>query len=404
MGAAWLDVARAGDVEAVLADLRTGEPTTEPSDLRAWLTAQDGGSRIELYSDGGYGMLGDLVAGVLRRTGVVRRAVIYLDHDEFGTEHVVLTRDEAGTVRRVHHVYADLDDEGSPSLTGIPAAAGTGPGRTPGGLIDNPAARSALADLFGMPATAVQEAADRAARAEKDPATDNNPSEEWLEAFGMGWDRRGDGAPVNLRPGPVWRDAVARQVAPRLPGQWLARDYDLVRLPASPVMCVVLPGRHSGNAVIHPMYVPGSYGTLQFCVELRSAVGDQAPDPIEPLIHDLTATALPFFDRYGHPDGLHRLCQERVDARPGGRVNPHDLRCLAATEVILGRYHEAAANYAELARNTAGSTAAWARDIAEEAHVRSRLLQYEPAVVHEALTDTIHEQMTHVGLNSGPRP
>jgi hypothetical protein len=44
----------------------------------------------------------------MRRTGVVRRAVVFLDHDEYGSEHIVVTRDDAGLVRRVHHVFVVL--------------------------------------------------------------------------------------------------------------------------------------------------------------------------------------------------------------------------------------------------------------------------------------------------------
>jgi hypothetical protein len=69
-------VARAGDIEAVLADLRTGEPA-EPTTLRAWA----GGTRIELYRRDRYDRLADLAAGVLQRTGAVSRAVRHLDHD-----------------------------------------------------------------------------------------------------------------------------------------------------------------------------------------------------------------------------------------------------------------------------------------------------------------------------------
>lgn len=127
MGAAWLDVTHPDDVEAVLADLRTGEPA-EPTTLRAWVR----GSRIELYSRDRYDRLADLVAATMQRTGAVRRAVVYLDHDEYGDEHIVMARDAEGLVRRVHHVFAypydeDTDEyfvEGEPSMTLVPVASG----------------------------------------------------------------------------------------------------------------------------------------------------------------------------------------------------------------------------------------------------------------------------------------
>lgn len=401
---AWLDVTRSGEVEAVLADLRTGDPADEPAALKAWLGSYRGGPRIELYSHTvRYDRLADLVAGAMRRTGVVWRAVVFLDHDEYGAEHVVLTRDDAGLVRRIHHVFVypydeDTDEHyvsGEPPMTGVPAAPGAGPGSTLGAAIDNPVARAIVADLFGVSANVMEAAAERAAR--DLPVVSRGPSV-WLEALGLDRVGAGGGAPINLRPGPVWRDAVARHLVPRLPGRWLPRDYDLVRLPASPVMCLVWPGDWQGDAVIHPMYVAKSDISLQFRVVLRSAVADTAPDPIEPLLNDLTVNALPFFDRYGHPDGLRELCQERVNAAPAGRPNPHDLQCLAATEVILGRYTEAAATYAALAAITATSSAGWAKEIGEEARVRSLLLQHQPTVVHHALTATIDQQMTYLGL------
>lgn len=220
----------------------------------------------------------------------------------------------------------------------------------------------------------------------------------WLDAFGLNWIGAGGGAPVNLRPGPVWRDTLAGRVVPRLPGQWLARDYDLVRLPVLAVMCVVLPGRSGGHAAIYPLYIPERYGTLQFAVNVPSAVIDAAPEPVEPLLQELTDQALPFFDRYGHPAGLRQLCRERSTGLPARLVNPHDLRCLAASEVMLGEYIDAATTYAALAAAVADHPQPWTRDIEEEARVRSRLLHHDPALVHEALTATIRRQMSHVGL------
>jgi hypothetical protein len=165
---------------------------------------------------------------------------------------------------------------------------------------------------------------------------------------------------------------------------------------------VVLPGRSGGYGAVYPLYVPEQYGSLQFFVNVPSAVADTVPEPIEPLLQELTDQALPFFDRYGHPAGVRQLCRERSSGLPADRVNPHDLRCLAASEVMLGEYTDAAATYAALAAAVADHPQPWARDIEEEARVRSRLLQYDPAVVHEALTATIHQQMRHIGLRPSP--
>jgi hypothetical protein len=406
MGAAWLDVVAGGDVEAVLAELGSTVSGSEPARLQAWRRTYDGGSRVEVYSDAsGYDRLGDLVATVVRRTDLVWRAVVFLDHDEYGAEHLVLAPDGTGQARRVHHVYVYPYDEdsgeylidGEPSLTDVPAVAGAGPGGTPGALIDDPTARMSTARLFGITAERMRAAAGQAAGSHRGLQIVGAPVQPWLDAFGIGWVGTGGGAPVNLRPGPVWRDAVADRVVPRLPGTWLARDYDLVRLPASPVMCVVLAGSHGGHAAVYPMYVPDVYGTLRYAIPLRQVTGDTPPDP-DALVRELRDDALPFFDRHGHPDGLRRLCRERTAGRAADRVDPHDLRCRAATEVILGRYVEAATTYAALAAALTGEAATWARDIAEEAYVRSRLLHHDPTVVHDALTDTIARQLDHLGV------
>lgn len=383
MGAAWLDVA---DVNGVLEALRGG---AGPSRLQAW----HGASRIELYSDDeGYEQLGDLVAAVMRRTGLVRRAVVFLDHDEYGAEHVVVAPDGAGGVCRLHHVYVfpdDDDSEGDPAMTDLPPAAGAGPGGRPGALIDDAAARDLTARLFGVPVGRLHAAADAAADAHEGLGVVGEPARPWLEALGIGWVGAAGGVPVNLRPGSIWRDAVARAVAPRLPGEWLARDYDLVRLPATPLMCAVLPGRHSGDAVVWPLYVPDVHGTLQYAVTLSHAVADTEPDA-DRLVGELVEKALPFFDRHGTLEGLWALCQDRT--------NPHDVRCRAATEVMLGRPEQAAATYEGLARSLAGNQPEWARDLAEEARVRSVLLRHDPAVVREALLETVRAQATRLGV------
>jgi hypothetical protein len=97
------------------------------------------------------------------------------------------------------------------------------------------------------------------------------------------------------------------------------------------------------------------------------------------------------------PHAVRQLCRERIDAAPAGRADPHDLRCLAATDVILGRYTEAATTCAALAA-TSGSSQDWAREIGAEARVRGLLLQQERSVVVDALSTTIDRQMTHLGL------
>jgi len=406
MGAAWLDVRPDGDVEAVLADLRVGEPADEPASLSATVgDVGEGWRRLTVHADEGYERLGDLVVGVVGRTGAVGRALVVNDHDEYGAEHVALIHDETG-VRRVHHVYVYprtddgqvlYDNDGMPSLTHVPAAAGAGPGSEPGQLLADPGAQTAVAQLYGVPVEAVRAAAVRAATAYDDLQVVAGPVAPWLDALGIAWSS--PGPQMNLRPGPVWQDWLRREVLPRLPGQWIARDFFAAREPVTAVACVLLPGRWRGYALLRPLYVPKDYWTLQFVKDLNGLDNKPAADP-QPLLRELTDVAVPFFDRHGHLDGVWQLCRGRITGRPRSRINPHDLNCRAATEVMLGRYDAAASSYAGLATMVAAEhdPPDWLTDLGEQARVRAGLLPNHGDAVCQALIATADQQRANLGL------
>jgi hypothetical protein len=407
MGAAWLDVRPGGDVDAVLADLRVGEPADEPSSLSANLVdLGEGWRRVAVYSDDGYQRLGDLVVGVMERTGVVGRALVVNDHDEYGAEHVALASADESGVRRVHHVYVYprgddgevlYEDDGMPALTRVPGAAGAGPGPDRGQLLADAGAQASVAALYGVPIEAVRAATVRAATAYEDLQIIAGPVEPWLDALKVAWSS--PGPTMNLRPGPVWRDWMRREVLPHLPDRWIAHDDFVVREPVTPVACVLLPGRWRGCALLRPLYVPKDHWTLQFSKDINTLANKPAADP-QPLLRELTDVAVPFFDRHGHLDSVWQLCRERITGRPLSRINPHDLNCRAATEVMLGRNDAAAASYAGLAAmiTAENDPPDWLTELGEQAYIRSRLLPTHGHAVREALTATIDQQLANLGL------
>jgi hypothetical protein len=80
----------------------------------------DGDRRFPLCADYGNIWLAHVIADVARTTGALHRAVIALDHDEFGAENIVLD----GAPARVHHVFVTRHGEGLPTLLGVPARPG----------------------------------------------------------------------------------------------------------------------------------------------------------------------------------------------------------------------------------------------------------------------------------------
>jgi hypothetical protein len=143
-------------------ELRAAQYADRP--LEAWVTEVDGRERITLCADFGNIWLGQLIARA-GASGAVERAVVGLDHDEYGVEHVVLDGRGGGLVR-VHHVYVYPDDEPDeeyvPVLAGLPARPDLA--SNPDGTLTGVDALAVAAALYGVGAdamaTAVRETAD----------------------------------------------------------------------------------------------------------------------------------------------------------------------------------------------------------------------------------------------------
>jgi len=131
----------------------------------------DGDRRFTLCADYGNIWLAHVIADVARTTGALHRAVIALDHDEFGAENIVLD----GAPARVHHVFVTRHSEGLPTLLGVPARPGLPV--APDGTVDGPRAWAAAAELYEVPA----ERMAGAARASIDDA----PFATWWDALGI---------------------------------------------------------------------------------------------------------------------------------------------------------------------------------------------------------------------------
>lgn len=205
MGAAWVDLAPGSDVAAALNALRHGEPRDTPANLSAWVVETAAGPRVELYTDGeGYEELAPLVANFLRNTPGAH-ALVALDHDEYGAEHLVLDA-PGGQLRRVHHVFVyprdeDTDEpymDAEPTLTEVPAA-GPSESSAPGALVDGPRARAAAAGLYGVAAERVEKATAEAALAHRELQIIGGPFEAWLDAFGLVWIGESGSTEIPLR-------------------------------------------------------------------------------------------------------------------------------------------------------------------------------------------------------------
>lgn len=145
--------------------------------------------RYRLWMGGVYGAntyLGEVLTLASAATGAVERAIMGLDHDEFGAEHVVFDGRD-GQLRRVQHVFVHPGGEPaegygpSETLTALPAHADVGVG--PDGVVDGPRSWAAVARLFGVPAGRVASAAQRAANAHEHLGSVFTPFEPWWDAL-----------------------------------------------------------------------------------------------------------------------------------------------------------------------------------------------------------------------------
>jgi hypothetical protein len=186
MGFACVDLRSGAAVENFLGVLnRAVGDEADAEALEVWVGDHEGRSRLSLFADRGNIWLGQLLAHVASATGDVERAVVGLDHDEFGIENAVLDG-RGGQFGRVHHVYVypngEPDDECVSELVDLPVRAGLE--TQPGGTVDGPGSRAAAAALFNVPTDRMEQAARQAANAHEGLGEVFTPFEPWWDALG----------------------------------------------------------------------------------------------------------------------------------------------------------------------------------------------------------------------------
>ncbi|MFC7549396.1 hypothetical protein [Plantactinospora sp. GCM10030261] len=156
----------------------------------------DGRCRIQSFAERDYAELATAVVSFAAETGMVFRAFVALDHDEFGAEHVVLDA-AAGEVRRAYHYFAFPRDEetgeyyteGGPGvLAEVPVIEKPTVVIDPGVLADGPVARATVAARYGVPVSAMHAAAAADASAHLECGAVGGPSSHWQETLGLAWD------------------------------------------------------------------------------------------------------------------------------------------------------------------------------------------------------------------------
>lgn len=153
--------------------------------VQAWVTEHDGRVRVTLHADWGNTWLGGAVA---RSATGVERALLALDHDEYGAEHVVLDGRE-GDLLRVHHVYVypdgEPDEEYAPTLAGLPARPDLR--ANPDGTLTGADALAAAAALYDITAERMVRAAREAAGAFESLQIVFAPVAPWWNALGVSY-------------------------------------------------------------------------------------------------------------------------------------------------------------------------------------------------------------------------
>jgi hypothetical protein len=155
--------------------------------VAVWVNEHGNDVRVTLFADWGNIWLGGVV---VRAAGDVERALLGLDHDEYGAEHVVFDG-RGGSLLRVHHVYVypggEADEEYAPTLAGVPAR----PDLTanPDGTLTGPDALAAATALYDV-------AADRLVRAVRDTVDAFESLQIVFEPLAPWWDALGVTYPV----------------------------------------------------------------------------------------------------------------------------------------------------------------------------------------------------------------
>lgn len=322
---AWIDVATRAGVDAVLAVVDDERVRKAPQTLRAASYDTGRGWRIAAFSrDQGHGYLPDFVAHLMTRTGVIVRAFVALDHDEFGAEHIVLGVQD-GHVVRVHHRYIYPKfvgwpyRSGSPWQTDLPTIGPVRGGFT-GRLVDSAEARSALASRYDVPMRRIRRAGRRALWSDSGLGVAYEPFTPWFEALGIDIEEPVGEEMVLVRRRPVWREAFLTYAIPNLPGRWHVLDDAALLTPVDLIACGVQRGIHAGlRVVLQPLY-QGIDSSLFLShpdeVGTRGWGRFQGVENAEGYMREAVATirndVLPMLETYGSLDGYRRFRAEQA--------------------------------------------------------------------------------------------
>jgi hypothetical protein len=190
MGFGCVDLRAGADVEQFLAALAQARSEVADPDrpLEVNLGEQDGRPRLSLSATYGNAWLGQVLARAAAATGAVERAVIGLDHDEYGIEHVVLDGRD-GPLFRVQHIYVypegEPGPEYEPTVTDLPVRDGLE--ASPDGVVDGPASWAVVAALYDIPPDRIAPVARYAETAHAELGEVFTPFAPWWDALGVAY-------------------------------------------------------------------------------------------------------------------------------------------------------------------------------------------------------------------------
>jgi hypothetical protein len=168
-------------LDQAIADARDND---EP--LSIHIGEHDGRPRLSLHAHHGDSWLGPVLARAAAATGAVERAVLGLDHDQYGIEHVVLDG-RHGRLARVQHVYIHPDGEPAAeyelNFTELPVRDGLS--AEPDGTLDGPRSWAVVADLYDVPPERVVAAARQQATAHEELGVVFTPFAPWWDSLGL---------------------------------------------------------------------------------------------------------------------------------------------------------------------------------------------------------------------------
>lgn len=185
-------VAAGAFVAALESELAREKDANRP--LEVWVDDIAERVRVTMFADFRNIWLGGVVA---RTAGDVERALLGLDHDEYGVEHVVLDG-RGGVLQRVHHVYVYPDGEAgeeyAPTLADLPARQDVA--ANPDGTLTGADALAAAAALYDVDADAMVRAVRETARAYESLQIVFVPLAPWWRALGVTYPIPDLGAPA----------------------------------------------------------------------------------------------------------------------------------------------------------------------------------------------------------------